>query len=60
LSETEHDEDGDIIDEFSKINANIEEQEYKEFIEFQKWKKLRNKMNNSPKSSQNLADSQSV
>jgi hypothetical protein len=38
----------------------MEEEEYKEFMEFQKWKKLRSKMNHSPKSSQIFADSTSV
>jgi hypothetical protein len=39
-----------------KINLNMEEEEYKEFIEFQKWKK----MNLSPKSSNNFADTESI
>jgi hypothetical protein len=39
---------------------NMEEEEYNEFMEFQKWKKLRSKMKHSPRSSNMYADNSSL
>lgn len=42
------------------MNVNMEEEEYKEFMEFQKWKRLRSKVQQSPISSNQFADSTSM